>query len=641
MAGLNPVEALTRPHNVDLILSLAPITPVSVMSRESVPKAWLERFTVEDEELERGQSAPSSAATSESWDLNTVGSHSSHNRITGTGTGTGTGTTSATNRTLTSAYQGDRLHACAGDNVGACGPRSLWRGGGEGASRRNRDAGAVAPPDRGQGSMAWRIPGCPRGTSKVLYEEQSVDEWSIDSGCSGNKRNGGLIRGIDRRWGLRGDGLGHGGGWGDEQAWDETEYSRENDDVEESEADDDDDEANLPGFVFDRAGVDDDSAKEEGDAGVELDGRRANADGVSRCGPGRGKLESGKRPSGSVSAAATAPASSDAADDRSESGEDADAACAPSSGRVKAEKTARDSGVGDDVDKGGRVGRAGCDLHPPGRKSREEESGSKSEDDLGDLRTDVVDGAIRRDKAMNPSLPTLPVCNGHCPAGRRGVEPDDAAASPGASKRLLPDHQRKGPGHHASDGEGTTAAVGVENLREAQLKRRPRGESWPQNSDLAAAAAAVASAAATDNDNDDRRDLRSQNCSPAGRPRGRPGRALVAAANPPPAAWRSRGEFRKRAAWQRGWGRGHGRPRRGRSREVYDLWLYIQMQYCSHKNLQYFLEENPDRRSQARVDMPQVGYVLAAFCREASQSYCVVCISWRVVRHAREPGPFS
>ncbi|CAN0103681.1 unnamed protein product [Ascophyllum nodosum] len=210
---------------------------------------------------------------------------------------------------------------------------------------------------------------------------------------------------------------------------------------------------------------------------------------------------------------------------------------------------------------------------------------------------------------MNPSLPTLPVCNGHCPAGRRGVEPDDAAASPGASKRLLPDHQRKGPGHHASDGEGTTAAVGAENLREAQLKRRPRGESWPQNSDLAAAAVAVASAAATDNDNDDRRDLRSQNCSPAGRPRGRPGRALVATANPPPAAWRSRGEFRKRAAWQRGWGRGHGRPRRGRSREVYDLWLYIQMQYCSHNNLQYFLEENPDRRSQARVDMPQVMHI--------------------------------
>ncbi|CAN0255484.1 unnamed protein product, partial [Hapterophycus canaliculatus] len=48
---------------------------------------------------------------------------------------------------------------------------------------------------------------------------------------------------------------------------------------------------------------------------------------------------------------------------------------------------------------------------------------------------------------------------------------------------------------------------------------------------------------------------------------------------------------------------------RRRPKEVYDLWLYIQMQYCSHNNLQFFLDEDPVRRSQTRVDMPQVMHI--------------------------------
>ncbi|CAN0528648.1 unnamed protein product [Ectocarpus sp. 8 AP-2014] len=33
------------------------------------------------------------------------------------------------------------------------------------------------------------------------------------------------------------------------------------------------------------------------------------------------------------------------------------------------------------------------------------------------------------------------------------------------------------------------------------------------------------------------------------------------------------------------------------------------MQYCSHNNLQFFLDEDPVRRSQTRVDMPQVMHI--------------------------------
>ncbi|CAN0289311.1 unnamed protein product, partial [Discosporangium mesarthrocarpum] len=52
---------------------------------------------------------------------------------------------------------------------------------------------------------------------------------------------------------------------------------------------------------------------------------------------------------------------------------------------------------------------------------------------------------------------------------------------------------------------------------------------------------------------------------------------------------------------------------------VFDLWLYIQMQYCTHNNLQHFLEEGQERRgkgSKARgVDMPHILHVFLQVSR--------------------------
>ncbi|CAM9797790.1 unnamed protein product [Scytosiphon promiscuus] len=70
-----------------------------------------------------------------------------------------------------------------------------------------------------------------------------------------------------------------------------------------------------------------------------------------------------------------------------------------------------------------------------------------------------------------------------------------------------------------------------------------------------------------------------------------------------------------RGAWQNERGGCGGVGGRRRPKEVYDLWLYIQMQYCSHNNLQFFLDEDPVRRGQTRVDMPQVMHIFMQVAR--------------------------
>lgn len=410
--------------------------------------------------------------------------------------------------------------------------------------------------------------GHPSRISKILYEDQSVDGWTIDSRHEEDEVDD---RGLGRG---RGSGRGGIGGrcWGDVPAWSETEYSREGDD----EGLDEDDDASLPGFVFDRAGTED-SAREDGNAGVEKVGGGEGADPSHDCSDrgqfGRDKVgESGGvkrvRPSGSVSATATAPVSSSAAyvDSESEGGEEANAVCddAPRSvhcGVLEGEKN--NNGV-DGVDRG----ETGCDPSHS-RRGREK---------------DFVDSIVSCDRTTTPSPPTFPITNGyHQVNGRRVGEAEHAAIR--AAKRL-PNRRREGSSG-ASDCEGVASANEARVL-EVERKRRPRGESWPLNTGVAAAASGK----------DDRG-------SPRVRQHETRGHIRPSAAEKALGASRRR-EFRK-GAWERG--RGRGRSRGGRPRKVYDLWLYIQMQYCSHNNLQYFLEENPDRRSQTRVDMPQVAVI--------------------------------
>lgn len=377
----------------------------------------------------------------------------------------------------------------------------------------------------------------------------------------------------------RGRGSGRGGvggrGWGDVHAWSEIDYSREGDD----EGLEEDDDASLPGFVFDRAGTED-SVRDDGNAGVEKVSGRHGADpspdysGVGQF--GRDKVgESGGvkrvRPPGSISATATAPVSSYAAciDSESEDGEEANAVCndAPRSvhcGVLEGEK---------DINGVDREDETGCDPSHS-RRGREKNSETK-----------FVDSIVSCDRTTTPSPPTFPTTNGyHQASGRRVGEAEHTAIR---TAKPHPNRQREGSSGE-SDCEGV-ASANEARVSEVERKRRPRGESWPLNAGVAAVAAG-----------------KDNHGSPRVRQRETRGHMRPSATEKVFAASRRR-EFRK-GAWERGRGRegGRGRPRGRRPREVYDLWLYIQMQYCSHNSLQYFLEENPDRRSQTRVDMPQV-----------------------------------
>lgn len=529
-----------------------PSLPPSCMSWYIISKAWLERFTEEDEELQRG--AAPSAAASESWDINTSSSRPIQTR--------NTGTTTATNRTLTSTNQGDLSRVGDGDNGGGYTgeniPRSLLgRGiGGVFHGRNNADNGVSG---RVQDSTALLPRGHPSRISKILYEDQSVDGWSIDSFGRGRGSGGG------------GDGVG-GRGWADVHAWSEIEYSREGDD----EILEEDDDASLPGFVFDRAETED-SVRDDGNVGVEKVSGGDDADpspDFSSVGQfGRDKVgESGGvkrvRPSSSISATATAPVSSYAAYiDSEKEGEETNAVCDDTPRSVHC-------GVLDgEKDINGVDGKhqTGCDPSQS-RRGGEKDSGTK-----------FVESIVSCDRTTTPSPPTFPTSNGyHQASGRRVGEAEQTAIR---AAKLHPERQREGSSG-ASDCEGF-ASANEARVSEVERKRRPRGESWPMNAGIASVA--------TGKDNHGPSRVRQRETRGHIRP----------SATEKVSAISRRKEFRK-GAWERGRGRGGGRPRGGRPREVYDLWLYIQMQYCSHNSLQYFLEENPDRRSQTRVDMPQV-----------------------------------
>lgn len=164
-------------------------------------------------------------------------------------------------------------------------------------------------------------------------------------------------------------------------------------------------------------------------------------------------------------------------------------------------------------------------------------------------------------------------------------------------------------GHHRSGSlaevlVSSTVAV-VEDAAEGggggggESERRPRGESWPQNIPLS------------------RTELKA-NPGNGGSPRAKDERPRGPSAFPDDSRrqdWR-RGALERGARHFPGRGRWRTRPRE----DIYDLWLYIQMQYCSHNNLQYFLEENPERLAQTRVDMPQVSATVVWYQCEASCS---------------------
>eukprot|EP00752_Nemacystus_decipiens_P006212 g5604.t1 len=642
-------------------------------------QAWLEKFTEEDEELLREEAAPS--VVSESWDQTTGGGsrvshlHHQHNHH------TGTGTTAASNKTKTYAYAGGgsgNRGGSRGRGRGANGDGLRGFGGnGFGASPLNSPLfvglGAAAGAVGGGGGLLqagggddedgrhWdNWPGLsPRqSASKLatpLFEEQSMDGWSIDSRNADDRGNRGRWR------------PGEGRDWDDASYREERDVHDEgDDDEEEEEEDEDEDEASMPGFVFDREVSEDKVIRVEGKGEVAKDeeeeeeeegrarGERAAEDGWlvgesgnegedfsgggGRSSGGGGKHQMGwtevgeRRLSGSVSVAATAAASAYAEDKEGCSEGRVDTtnvyAASPSEAAASpAEKTKGEARTGSR-----REGGASSDSHD-GR-------GYGSNDDDDSFSWDRA----RPLPQQNGSAAAAPVAAGsngrrvHSDASDGEDDEQEASPRPAVEELTLADaprkrsvaangqdhrrHGRRAHHHHRSDGEGkaVAAAVAAEEAEEADSKQRPRGQSWP----IAAAAATAPS------DGGD-----SAVAAPGGSGVGagtaldggkRRARSLAAGAYPAAAAAATssnrrrssgKGTWQNERAWGRGnkGGRGKGGSSRRQSKEVYDLWLYIQMQYCSHNNLQYFLDEDPVRRSQTRVDMPQVMHIFMQVAR--------------------------
>lgn len=481
-----------------------------------------------------------------------------------------------------------------------------------------------------------------------------MDGWSVDSGHGRHPSDG-------AGWG------GENGGW--RRAWGGFDYFTEGEGEEgddDEDEDEDEDETSLPGFVFDRE-EGDVRRDEKGDVVV---GEKAGDDGGKgdyvESGIGSGGMGVAKpawteigerRLSSSASAAATAPPSSFATEEfSSENRTEAGNPLSPPSDNGSRRRESASSG-GDCNEEssieGNGCGEESAHSDEPSHNKQQSDSssshGSSSHGSSSDSSSDSDDGrgagSVDDDDSFNwdrakplPSPADLAESGANQHADdtdtrrrrRRPVDEDagngvilgdnrsaKAVKSPDSSDRnSCPTAERRVDRRnkpvHRSEGAGRSAAAAIA-AEEAQAadKKRPRGKSWPQNTTAAGAAgsanagagasaptAGVAGATAAGG----------KSGMSAFEGRKRNNRASASAALPPSARKQS---FRK-GGWdkRRGsgfQGRGRGRERgRGRSREVYDLWLYIQMQYCSQNNLQYFLEENPDRRSQTRVDMPQV-----------------------------------
>lgn len=504
--------------------------------------------------------------------------------------------------------------------------------------------------------------------STQFSEELSVDGWSVDSrsmddrGGIGGGGVGGRRRGR-RRW--RGSG---GFGEFDEEEGDEDDdEDMEGELGEETE----DDEASMGGFVFEREGDGEGEGNGDPGGQLENAGGLTAVVGGTTDGPGvggagedgAGKWEGGgeewtKGDSERRASGSTAPASSYAVDscpirndtitadpspregesragdicrgtESSINGEssaacddmaqDADSSEERSSGSVSPRHCSEDEGgqTGEkvDADNEGRHGAAvdDDDEEERGVRGNGETNHGHTGDQVGD-----DDDSCSRNRGDPLPLSTAAIAgtnNGyrdHHPQRHLRARSTDAGttlaaaaaaeASTGNTTTLTVDHLNAAAVRAVVDGTGAAGPV-PRNSPGSDSSRRPRGKSWPQN--IATGAPAIGSDATTT-----LQERESRNSDAGEGVREVPNRAAAAL----------RRDLRRQQG--RRWGRGAtggwadrgvrgGRGRRrggGRgAREVYDLWLYIQMQYCSHNNLQYFLEENPDRRAQTRVDMPQVG----------------------------------
>eukprot|EP00903_Cladosiphon_okamuranus_P016380 g15105.t1 len=595
-------------------------------------QAWLEKFTEEDEELLLEEGAPS--AVSESWDQTSGGGsrmsnlhhqHPHHQRQ-----HTGTGITAASNKTKMHAYTGSGNHGVRGTSNGDAlhgfdsngfGPNPvnsplfvttgglLQTGGGE-EDRRHWDNWPGLSPRQSASTLA-----------KPVFEDQSMDGWSIDSRNAddrGNRHRGGGGDDLGR--------LGAGRAWGDVSFCEDGD-DHDDDEEEGEQEEDDEDEASMPGFVFDRE-VSGDITREEEKEGGEGDGKdrvwggsstgdgwlvgESGNEGEDGSGGGRGgsggsggsggEHEAGwmgvgeRRPSGSVSVLATAAASVYAEDKEgySEGRVDtrnlypspplAPAAATGERAEVRGERSGSDSQDGHN-----RRGHGGNDDDDDSfswdraRPLPPQNGSGAAADSDGPGLANASDGDEEPECSLVEEL-TLADVPRERPATMNG-----------------PDRRHGSRAHHRSDGEGKVAAAAIAaEAEEAERKQRPRGQSWP------AAAHADGGGPVGAETMLDARKRRPRSSAAAAYP------AAVAAAT----ASKRRRNFGK-GVWQneRAGGRARGRAGRRQSKEVYDLWLYIQMQYCSHNNLQYFLDEEPTRRAQTRVDMPKVMHIFMQVAR--------------------------
>ncbi|CAM9793934.1 unnamed protein product, partial [Ectocarpus fasciculatus] len=496
-----------------------------------------------------------------------------------------------------------------------------------------------------------------RYTPKVsgpLFEEQSVDGWSVDSRSAdgrGNSGGGGGRSGLGRR------------AWGDVSFY-EREYHEEEGE-EGGEGGDDDDDASMPGFVFEREEAAEDgnrveeeeeeeeegggeedgwlvgvSGHEDGDDDGGDDGGDGGDDDFSKKGTCWTAAAEGRRPSGSVSAAATASASAYAEGEGDGCCSDGKADTNDLYAPPPPPPSCRSNGGGTAKEEG-EEGSANCDGGGEERGNEEEDSdsshdgrghGSNHDDDSfswnrvrplppGD---DGVSGAAAvtgpngqhqhrhpgggGDPGSSPPPPaTLELALSDVPRRR---------SPPATIAEKEQDRRHRSRAGNRSDGEGKVAAAAIA-AEAAEGKSRPRGQSWP----IAAAADVGGNAALAGGDADGEpgagagaRKRRTRSSAAAAFPEAA-ATASTAAATSAAAAAAASGSNRRRNFGKGAWdkeqqqARGGGRGGRRRSKEVYDLWLYIQMQYCSHNNLQFFLDEDPVRRSQTRVDMPQVMHI--------------------------------
>lgn len=247
----------------------------------------------------------------------------------------------------------------------------------------------------------------------------------------------------------------------------------------------------------------------------------------------------------------------------------------------------------------------------PGVEGSREGDGENGKEGKGDGMSSGISTALASSIALDCNPRKVPVACSPGEAIVGGCSGDDVGGGDACEPCLDdPDHSRSGlareartpcrargtppkvsNGHHrgaslaAGEVSAIAAAASAADCAEDGVpdrKRRPRGESWPLNMSRPIESGGQAGA------------------------RVPPDHARKFEAFPE----ESRRRDWRRGGWDGGAGNGAGRDRRrarsGAKREIYDLWLYIQMQYCSHNNLQYFLEENPDRQAKTRVDMPQV-----------------------------------